>query len=115
MALFAYFKRIGQVAYRLQLPKGTRIHPVFHVSFLKKKLGNLVTPMGELPSFTEDGIIKEEPIAVLDRRLVKRRNQAVPEVSVQWSNMAPEDATWEVWQSLHEQFPGAKLEDKVQP
>eukprot|EP00268_Persea_americana_P017315 TRINITY_DN18330_c0_g1_i1.p1 TRINITY_DN18330_c0_g1~~TRINITY_DN18330_c0_g1_i1.p1 ORF type:complete len:110 (+),score=5.82 TRINITY_DN18330_c0_g1_i1:581-910(+) len=40
--------------------------------------------MGELPTFTKDGIIKEEPIAILDRRLIKRRNQAVPEVSVPW-------------------------------
>ena len=39
---FHILQRIGQVAYKLELPLDTRIHPVFHVSLLKEKLGSKI-------------------------------------------------------------------------
>ena len=102
---FPVVERIGKVAYRLQLPAHAKIHATFHVSLLKKKVGQQsVAP--HLPTATTDqGHLLLEPVAILDRRMVKRGNQAATQVLVQWSNSFPEDATWEFWHDLHQRFP----------
>jgi hypothetical protein len=46
---FQILKRIGSVAYRLELPSEACIHPVFHVSCLKCKLGQHISPLPTQP------------------------------------------------------------------
>lgn len=66
--------RVGTVAYKLQLPGSAQLHPVFHVSLLKKKLGQQVIATPTLPPVTDEGVLQLEPVAVLAKRMVKRRN-----------------------------------------
>ncbi|KAH7567876.1 hypothetical protein JRO89_XS07G0172700 [Xanthoceras sorbifolium] len=61
-------ERIGNVAYKLKLPQSSCIHPVFHVSLLKKKVGDSITTSTDLPPVAEDGQLILEPEAILDSR-----------------------------------------------
>ncbi|GJW77765.1 putative reverse transcriptase domain-containing protein [Tanacetum coccineum] len=65
---FKIIKRIGHVAYRLELPKKLRgIHNTFHVSNLKKCLAdeNLVIPLEEIQLVDKLHFI-EEPVEIMD-------------------------------------------------
>lgn len=90
---FQILKRIGSVAYKLYLPSEAQIHPVFHVSCLKPKLGQQISPLPTLPPVDHMGEIKPEPETLVDRRLSKKRGRAVTEVLVRWKGALAEDDT----------------------
>ena len=62
---YKILKRVGEVAYELELPEGNKIHNVFHVSYLKKALGQHAVASPELPPLDEEGklILVSEGIA----------------------------------------------------
>lgn len=65
---FRIISRVGNVAYKLLLPISTSIHPVFHVSQLKKHLGPQAVPCADLPLVSPEGMIRTEPVLVLETR-----------------------------------------------
>jgi hypothetical protein len=81
---FRVLKKVGNVAYQLQLPDGTQLHDVFHVNQLKKHLGNKAIPNPWLPMLTAEGKIKTAPLAILQRRQVPRNAGAYDVVVPQW-------------------------------
>jgi len=112
---YKILKKIGSVAYKLDLPADTRVHPVFHVSQLKAKVGHLTNVVHDLPELNEDTTLLVQPLRVLDYRVIKKNRKQIPEALVQWENMAPEEATWESTEYLAYQFPHLHLEDKMLP
>ena len=68
---YQILQKISSVAYKLQLPERARIHPIFHVSLLKKVVGDLPKSSTELPPIDDDGILELEPDSIVDTRWLK--------------------------------------------
>lgn len=101
---FTVLNRIGKVAaYRLNLPPDAELHPVFHVSQLKRR--PLLAPEAYLPKPGQDGVCAAQPLAVLDTRTIQRRNTSVLQWLIHWSHLSSEDATWEDAYYIHKKFP----------
>ncbi|PNX92763.1 Ty3/gypsy retrotransposon protein [Trifolium pratense] len=103
-------ERIGPVAYKLELPPQSKIHPVFHCSLLKQHRGPLTAAPDDLPPSNVDNQPVIQPLAILDSRTDHNINPPQRQVLVQWLGLLPEDATWEDWNTLNSNF---HLEDKV--
>lgn len=73
---YRVIEKIGQVAYKLLLSAGSLLHPVFHISQLKKRIGREVVAQIHPPTVAQEGQVLTEPLAVLGKRLVKRNNRA---------------------------------------
>lgn len=102
---YLILEKMGPVAYKLQLPPGSLVHPVFHVSLLKKKIGSKHAVTTELPKIGPEEQFLVFPYKLLQRRSVKRNNRAVVQWLIQWTHSIPEDATWEDAATIIEQFP----------
>jgi hypothetical protein len=81
------------------------VHPVFHVSILRKKVGDVAIVSQALPIVDEEGRVKVYPVAILERKLMKKDNRAVVGGLIQWSNSFPEGAIWEELTEIQLQFP----------
>ncbi|XP_023644452.1 uncharacterized protein LOC111832374 [Capsella rubella] len=103
--------RVGKLAYRLKLPTEAKIHPTFHVSQLKKAVGNQQVVVSVPAQLTEEGILNVEPEAVLGFRQHPVSGQQ--EVLIQWKDLPDYENSWEWGSTIQGQFPTFDLEDKV--
>jgi hypothetical protein len=94
--------RVGVVAYRLQLPDNSRIHPVVHVSQLKLVAGFKGVASSSLPPSLSELRV---PVRVLQTRGLSKGNRLVQQVLVEWSGLPPDLATWEDQEALRQSFP----------
>jgi hypothetical protein len=101
---YTVLKRVGQVAYQLALPSHSKLHPVFHVSCLKKVIETKCQIQTNLPELDEEGSIWLQPQVVLDQRERRLRQRAIKEVLIKSKDTTPADATWEPTTIL-QQFP----------
>jgi hypothetical protein len=99
---------INEVAVRLQLPPGARLHDVFHVGVLKKFVGNPPAVPPLLPPLLHEAVVPA-PARVTRARLAR----GVRQVLVEWQGEPPALATWEDLDDLRARFPSFQLEDEL--
>ncbi|CAO2151592.1 unnamed protein product [Urochloa humidicola] len=101
---FQILAKVGSVAYKLLLPPSSSIHPVFHVSQLKK----VVAPNVEVIPIVPDAFdVPRVPEAVLQKRVISKGVSVVTQVLIKWSGWPSAMATWEDLVCLQQKFPYA--------
>ena len=99
---YRVLERMGEVAYKLELPEGlSEVHDVFHVSQLKK----CHAEMAEIPlrdtvpleaiQLESDLTYEEKPVKILEYASRVTRSKVIKFCKVQWSHHTEDEATWE--------------------
>lgn len=101
---FEIEQKVGTVAYKLKLPPDSMVHPVFHVSQLKKFVQADRVISDQLP---DDPPEFQLPEHILARRSRVLGSSTIKEVLVRWTGMSDASATWENVQELRQRFPDA--------
>ncbi|KAL8113758.1 hypothetical protein AgCh_020885 [Apium graveolens] len=104
---FTIQAKIGTVAYRLQLPQAVKIHPVFHVSCLKKIQGSIDETSPTYPDIHQ-GEVLPSPKAVLDKKIIAGEYH----ILIHWDGLSPSEASRESAQLIEKQYPTFALEVK---
>ncbi|KAG8472122.1 hypothetical protein CXB51_036777 [Gossypium anomalum] len=109
-------ERAGPVAYRLNLPPELeKIHDVFHVSMLRRYRSDpshVIAPT-EVEVFP-DMTYGEKSVKILAREVKQLRNKSIPLVNL-WHRHRVEEATWELEESLREQYPSLFTREQKYP
>jgi hypothetical protein len=103
---YSIVKRIGKVAYKLELPPElTRVHPVFHVTHLRKCQVVEKRVSAQALDVQETQEYLEYPVQVLDWVEKSTRNTITRFCKVLWSNHSEREATWEKESVMREKCP----------
>jgi len=83
--LFEITEKLGKVVYRLKLPDDAKIHPVFHVSILKKLVDKGEQLVGmDLPPLEDTSAPAAKPLAAVTSKIVPSNEGPRRMVLVQW-------------------------------
>jgi hypothetical protein len=96
---------VGSTTYKLDLPDSSMVHPVFHISQLKEFIPDYKPVYSNMP--VQGDFSKEmlKPESILERHLVKKGNNAIPQVRVKWLRLPELASIWEDWNVLVKMFP----------
>ncbi|GKA02017.1 hypothetical protein Tco_0674682 [Tanacetum coccineum] len=104
---FKVLKKVGAVAYKLELPQElSRVHNTFHVSNLKKCYSDdpLVVLLEGLQ--VDDKLhFVDELVEIMDRKVKKLRRSRVLIVKVRWNSRRGPEFTWEREDQFRKKYP----------
>nr|KAJ0205923.1 hypothetical protein LSAT_V11C500259630 [Lactuca sativa] len=92
---FKVLEHVGKVAYRLELPPGSKVHPVFHISLLRPCHGTSQPSSLPLPTTFVEDMPVIQPEAILDHRTMRSGGKSTDQVLVKWKDRDITEATWE--------------------
>ncbi|GJS26017.1 putative reverse transcriptase domain-containing protein [Tanacetum coccineum] len=104
---FEIIKKVGPVAYRLDLPEELNgVHDTFHVSNLKKCLADptLKVPLDEIRVDAKLNFM-EEPVEILEREFKKLKRSRIAIVKVRWNSKRGPEFTWEREDQMKLKYP----------
>ncbi|XP_070046022.1 uncharacterized protein [Nicotiana tomentosiformis] len=103
---YRIIQRISHVVSRLELPpEMSLVHPVFHVTMMKKVVGDSsLIVLVETIEVNEELTYEEISVAILDRQVQKLRNKEIAFVKVLWQNQQVEEATWEAEEEMKKKY-----------
>jgi hypothetical protein len=93
---YKVLQKIGTMAYKLELPASSRAHPVFHVSCLKKVIGDKIPVQNIFPELDEEGKIILEPEAITNTRNHQLRNRSIQSISLNGGNYRLKIPLWKM-------------------
>nr|GEZ87800.1 putative reverse transcriptase domain-containing protein [Tanacetum cinerariifolium] len=104
---FKVLERIGDVAYKLDLPEElSRVHNTFHVSNLKKCHSDepLAISLDGL-HFDDKLQFVEEPVEIVDHEVKRLKRSRIPLVKVRWNSKRGLEFTWEREDQFRKKYP----------
>ncbi|GKB08268.1 putative reverse transcriptase domain-containing protein [Tanacetum coccineum] len=111
---FEIIKKVGMVAYRLDLPEELNgVHDTFHVSNLKKCLADqtLQVPLDEIRVDDKLNFV-EESVEIMEREFKKLKRNRISIVKVRWNSKCGPEFTWEREDQMKLKYPHLFSADK---
>ncbi|GJY79115.1 hypothetical protein Tco_0484916 [Tanacetum coccineum] len=105
---FKVIKRVGDVAYKLELPEElSRVHNTFHVSNLKKCYADepLAVPLDGLHFGYQALSLSGNLIEITDREVKRLKRSRIPLVKVRWNSKRGPEFTWEREDQFKKKYP----------
>lgn len=92
---YRILRNVGDVAYELELLEGSKIYNTFHVSLLKKVVGQHDISSTILPPLDDEGRLVLIPKKLLETKVNKLRSRQIQEHLIKWKDLPNKDYTWE--------------------